>query len=69
MATSTLAAILSTPLSEPRPATVDRILVIEDDTALRKILQRLFSSKDTRSKLPQMAGPVGRSFGTDRSPQ
>src|SRR5580692_2591216 len=30
---------------EPRPATMGRILVIEDDGALRKILRRLFSSE------------------------
>jgi DNA-binding response OmpR family regulator len=43
MATSTLAATLNTPLSELRPATMDRILVIADDSALRKAVQRLFS--------------------------
>ena len=32
-------------LAEPRPATMGRILVIEDDGALRKILRRLFSSE------------------------
>src|ERR1022692_2194298 len=45
MATATLAATLNTPISELRPATMDRILVIEDDAALRKILRRLFSSE------------------------
>jgi DNA-binding response OmpR family regulator len=45
MATATLAATLNTPISELRPATVDRILVIEDDDALRKVLRRLFSSE------------------------
>ena len=43
MATTTLAATLNTPPSELRPATMDRILVITDDSALRKVLQRLFS--------------------------
>jgi|SRR5215470_13955483 len=43
MATTTLAATLNNPLSELRPVTMDRILVIEHDSALRKILQRLFS--------------------------
>ena len=43
MATTTLAATLNTPLSELRPATMDRILVIADDSGLRKALQRLFS--------------------------
>jgi len=45
MATVTFAAPLNTPMSEPRLATVDRILVIEDDEPLRKILQRLLSSE------------------------
>jgi DNA-binding response OmpR family regulator len=45
MATTTLAATLNTPMSELRPAPMERILVIEDDPALRKILQRLFSSE------------------------
>jgi CheY-like chemotaxis protein len=45
MAGITLAATLNTPMSELRPATIDRILVIEHDRALRKILQRLFSSE------------------------
>jgi DNA-binding response OmpR family regulator len=45
MATATLAATFTTPISEPRPATMDRILVIENDGALRKILRRLFSSE------------------------
>jgi DNA-binding response OmpR family regulator len=43
MATTTLAATLNTPLSELRPATMDRILVIADDSGFRKALQRLFS--------------------------
>ena len=43
MATTTLAATLNTPLSEHQPATMDRILVITDDSALRKVLHRLFS--------------------------
>jgi DNA-binding response OmpR family regulator len=45
MASITLAATLNTPMSELRPATMDRILVIEHDRALQKILQRLFSSE------------------------
>jgi DNA-binding response OmpR family regulator len=32
-------------MPEPRPALTERILVIEDDIALRKILRRLFSSE------------------------
>jgi DNA-binding response OmpR family regulator len=45
MATTTLAATLNIPMSELRPAPMERILVIEDDGALQKILQRLFSSE------------------------
>jgi DNA-binding response OmpR family regulator len=45
MATATLAATLNTPVSKLQPAPGDRILVIEDDGALQKILQRLFSSE------------------------
>jgi DNA-binding response OmpR family regulator len=45
MASITLAATLNTPMSELRPATIDRILVIEHDRALQKILRRLFSSE------------------------
>jgi len=45
MATATLAVTLTTPISELRPATTDRILVIEDDRALRKILRQLFSAE------------------------
>jgi DNA-binding response OmpR family regulator len=45
MATATLAATLNAPISELRPAPTERILVIEDDRALRKVLARLFSSE------------------------
>jgi DNA-binding response OmpR family regulator len=45
MATTTLAATLNTPMSELRPGPMERILVIEDDAALRKILRRLFASE------------------------
>jgi DNA-binding response OmpR family regulator len=45
MATATSAATLNTPISELRPAAVDRILVIEGDDALRKVLRRLFSAE------------------------
>jgi DNA-binding response OmpR family regulator len=44
MATASLAATLNTPMSELQPVPRNRILVIEDDGALRKILRRLFSS-------------------------
>ena len=45
MATATLAATLNAPISELRPTPMERILVIEDDGAFRKILRRLFSSE------------------------
>jgi DNA-binding response OmpR family regulator len=45
MATATLAATLNTPIAELRPTPMQRILVIEDDSALQKILRRLFSSE------------------------
>ena len=45
MATATLAATLNTPMPELRPAPRDRILVIEDDSVLQKILRRLLSSE------------------------
>ena len=45
MATTILAATLNTPIAEPQPAIMDRILVIEDDKALQKVLLRLFSSE------------------------
>ncbi len=45
MATATLAATLDSPIPKIRPAAADRILVIEDDEALRKILRRLLSTE------------------------
>jgi two-component system, OmpR family, alkaline phosphatase synthesis response regulator PhoP len=45
MATATLAATLNIPISELRSVPMERILVIEHDGALRKILRRLFSSE------------------------
>jgi DNA-binding response OmpR family regulator len=45
MATATLATALNTPIYEVQPDKMDRILVIEDDVALRKVLRRLFSSE------------------------
>ena len=45
MATATLAATLDSPIPEIRPAAADRILVIEDDEALRKILRLLLSTE------------------------
>jgi DNA-binding response OmpR family regulator len=45
MAVTTLAATSNTPISELRSASMERILVIEGDGALRKILRRLLSSE------------------------
>src|SRR5580704_17512768 len=45
MAATSLAATLNSSISELRSAPMERILVIEHDGALRKILQRLFSSE------------------------
>ena len=45
MGATTMAATLNTPTTELRSAPMERILVIEDDGALRKILLRLFSSE------------------------
>jgi len=44
VATATLAATLNTPISQLRPAQMERILVTEDDGALRKILRPLTST-------------------------
>src|SRR5713226_612077 len=45
MAAATLAATLNTPLSDLRSVPTGQILLIEEDGALRKILQRLFFSE------------------------
>jgi CheY-like chemotaxis protein len=45
MATTILGTAFHPLIAEPRPTTMGRILVIEDDGALRKILRRLFSSE------------------------
>jgi DNA-binding response OmpR family regulator len=45
MATATLSATLNTPISGLRLAPLGRILVIEGDSALRKVLRHLFSSE------------------------
>jgi DNA-binding response OmpR family regulator len=45
MAATTLATTLSAPISELPPAPRERILVIENNGALQKVLQRLFSSE------------------------
>jgi len=43
--TTTLAAAVSNPMSEPPPATLDRILIIEANGALQRSLQELFCSE------------------------
>jgi len=45
MATTILATALTAPIAEPRPAALDRILIIEHDGALQKVLRRLFCSE------------------------
>ena len=45
MATATLPTTLNRPTPELRPVAMERILVIEGDSALRKILRRLLSSE------------------------
>lgn len=45
MASATQVATLNTPMSELRPAPRVRILLIEDDGSLQKVLRRLFSSE------------------------
>jgi DNA-binding response OmpR family regulator len=45
MATTTLATALTAPIAELRPAALDRILIIEHDGALQKVLRRLFCSE------------------------
>jgi DNA-binding response OmpR family regulator len=45
MAANTLAASLDFPIPEQRSPSVEQILIIEHDVALRKILERLFSSE------------------------
>src|SRR6202162_5412983 len=45
MGANSMATTFNTPTTELRSAPMERILVIEDDGALRKILRRLFSSE------------------------
>jgi DNA-binding response OmpR family regulator len=45
MAATTLAATLNTPISELQSGPTERVLVIEHDGAMRRILRRLFSSE------------------------
>jgi DNA-binding response OmpR family regulator len=45
MATTILGTALTAPIAELRPATLDRILIIEHDGALQKVLRRLFCSE------------------------
>jgi DNA-binding response OmpR family regulator len=46
MATTIMAATLNSPIAEPRPASMGRVLIIEDDRAMQKALRRLFSSEE-----------------------
>ena len=69
MATTTSAATLNTPLPAQRVATLDRILVIEDDSALRKILQRLFASEGYEVEAVPDSGVVLEMLRQDHSPQ
>ena len=45
MATTILGTALNLPIAKPRPAAMDRILVIEEDWTLRNVLSELFSSE------------------------
>ena len=45
MATTILGTALNLPIAKPRPAAMDRILVIEEDWMLRNVLSELFSSE------------------------
>ena len=56
MATATLSATFSTPVSGLRLAPMERILVIEDDGALRKMLRQLFSSEGYEVDVASDAG-------------
>jgi PleD family two-component response regulator len=69
MATATLSATLNTPISELRAAPMERILVIEDDAALRTVLRRLFSSEGYEVDVAPMPLVVWRDFAKDCQPQ
>jgi DNA-binding NarL/FixJ family response regulator len=69
MATTILGTALNTPIAEPRPVPIDRILVIEDDGTLLKILRRLSPRKDMRSMLSPMPLVVWRDFAKECRPQ
>ncbi|HXO33971.1 MAG TPA: hypothetical protein VN901_16600 [Candidatus Acidoferrales bacterium] len=62
MATATLAATLNAPISELRPAPMERILVIERDRALRKILARLFAAEGYEADVSPTLFLVWRDF-------
>jgi DNA-binding response OmpR family regulator len=49
-------------MPELRPTTLDRILIIEGNGTLQKILHELFSSEGYEVDLPQMAWLVWRCF-------
>jgi DNA-binding NtrC family response regulator len=69
MAATTLAAASTTPVCELRSAPTERIVVIEHDGALRKILRRLFSSEGYEVDVVSMVSPVWRCFVNDHPPQ
>ena len=66
MASATLSATLNTPISRLRLDPMGRILVIEDASALRKVLRRLFPSEGMRSMSPPMLFVVWRDFAKER---
>jgi DNA-binding response OmpR family regulator len=67
MAAITLSATLNTPVFELQSAPTERILVIEHDGALRKILRRLFSSEGYEVDIVPDHG-VGLEMLRQRSP-
>lgn len=69
MAAATLSATLNTPISGLRLAPMGRILVIEDDSALRKVLGAFSRRKGMRSMSPPMLFVVWRDFAKERQRQ
>lgn len=69
MATATLSATFNTPMSELRLAPMGRILVIEEDSALRKVLRRLFSSEGYQVDVAPMLFLVWRDFAKEHQRQ
>jgi len=62
MEATTLAVTVNTPRFELRPAPTERILVIEHDGALRRILERLFCSEGYVVDVVLMPFVVWRDF-------